>query len=131
MIGFIVYFVVERFEWYLIAEFGGFLALSFFGEWWGHRKLATARKRSRSDEPLTVSMDENGFDIVGTMGNSHSNWLKIPMPVIRDNGVLLKLSRLSGIRLPDHALIEGSAEDVRKLLAENVTNPALQSGATQ
>jgi hypothetical protein len=42
------------------------------------------------------------------------------VPLVYPNGVLLKFSRLSGIWLPDCALIEGSAEDVRKLLAENV-----------
>jgi hypothetical protein len=130
MIGFIVYFVVEGFDWILKAEFGAFLALSVFGEWWGRRRLAAARIKMRSDDPITVSMDKNGFDIVGVNSTSHSNWIAMPVPLIRANGVFLKLSRLSGIWLPDNVLSEGTPEDVRALLAENISDaaPAAQAG---
>jgi hypothetical protein len=65
-------------------------------------------------------MDNNGFNLVGENGHSHSNWTHMPIPVIRADGVFRKFSRLSGIWLPDNMLLEGTADDVRQLLAENI-----------
>jgi len=41
-------------------------------------------------------------------------------PVIYPDGVLIKLSRVNMIWLPDSALVEGSPAEVRQLLAANV-----------
>jgi hypothetical protein len=121
MIGFIIYFIVNNFDWSLTAIFGAFLVLSFSGEWLSRRGLAKARKKTRfKGSTTTVSMDENGVDIVGAAGNSHSKWMLMLPPAIRANGVLVRFSKLGWIWLPDQALIEGSPEDVRKLLAENL-----------
>ena len=101
--------------------FGAFLALSILGEWLGPHGLAKARKKTRFKGSTTmVSMDENGVDLVGETGNSHSQWLVMLPPAILPNGVMVRLTRLGWIWLPDQALIEGSPEDVRNLLAENV-----------
>jgi hypothetical protein len=47
--------------------------------------------------------------------------------VIYGNGVLLQFSRTVWIWLPDQALIEGSAADVRQLLAENAKDAETMS----
>ena len=120
IVGLIIYLVVNNFDWSIPAWLIALLVIHALGEWLGRRRLAKLRKKLRSDEPITVAMDENGVDVVDKNGNSHSKWTGIPMPVIYPHGVLLKFSRLSGIWLPDQALIEGSATDVRKLLTENV-----------
>jgi hypothetical protein len=121
MVGFIVYLLVNGFDWSLTAMFGAFLVLSFFGEWLGRRGLAKARNRTRFKGSTTaVSMDENGVDLVAESGNSHSKWMLMLAPAIFPSGVMVRLTRHGWIWLPDEALIEGSAEDVRKLLAENV-----------
>jgi hypothetical protein len=121
IVGFIIYFLVNHFDWSLTAEFGGFLVLSFLGEWLGRRGLAKARNRTRfKGSSTTVSMDENGVDIVGPVSNSHSKWAGLLKAVVHPNGVLIQVSRIAWIWLPDQALVEGSPEDVRKLLAENV-----------
>jgi hypothetical protein len=65
-------------------------------------------------------MGENGVDIVNPVGNSHSKWAGLLKAVVSPNGVLIQVSRIAWIWLPDQALVEGSPEDVRKLLAENV-----------
>jgi hypothetical protein len=41
-------------------------------------------------------------------------------PAIYPDGVLIKLSRVNMIWLPDNALVEGLPADVRQLLAANV-----------
>jgi hypothetical protein len=124
LVGFIVYFVVIDFDLSSIAVFGAFLALSFLGEWWGRRGLAKARNRVRfKGSTTTVSMDENGIDVVGEAGNTHGKWSGLLPPVVYPNGVMVRFSRLAVIWLPDQALVEGSAEDVRRLLAENVKEP--------
>jgi hypothetical protein len=121
MVGFIIYFLVNSFDWSLIAMFGAFLGLSFLGEWVGQRSLAKERKKTRfKGSTTTVSMDENGVDVVGESGNSHAKWSSILPPVAQPNGVMVKFSRFIVIWLPDRALVEGSPDDVRKLLAENV-----------
>jgi membrane protein implicated in regulation of membrane protease activity len=121
MIAFIFFCVVNHFDWSLTAIFVGFLVLSFLGEWLGRRGLAKARKTIRfKGSTTTVSMDENGVDVVGPVSNSHSKWAGLLKAVVHPNGVSIQVSRISWIWLPDQALVEGSPEDVRKLLAENV-----------
>jgi hypothetical protein len=51
-------------------------------------------------------------------------WVAVQEPVIYSNGVLIKLSRLSMLWLPDQCLIEGTPAEVRQLLAENVKESA-------
>ena len=97
-----------------------FIALSLFAEWLGKRNLVKRREKLISDSSIIVSMDENGVDVVAENSNSHSKWAGMLPPLAYPHGVLIKFSRLSGIWLPDQALIEGSPDDVRKLLAENV-----------
>lgn len=122
VVGLVLYLVVNNFDWSIPGWLIAFLVMHAVGEWLGRRRLAKMRKKVRSDDPITVTMDENGVDVVGENGNSHSNWTGMPIPLIYPHGVLLKFSRLSGIWLPDQALIEGSAADVRKLLTQNVKN---------
>lgn len=94
----------------------------------GRRNLAKARKKMRfKGSTTTVSMDENGVDVVGEAGNSHAKWSGILPPAIYPDGVMVKFSRFAAIWLPDPALIEGSAADVRKLLAENVKDSKIKS----
>lgn len=98
-----------------------FLALSFLGELLGRRNLAKARGRTRGKgTTTTVSMNDDGIDVVGAHGNSHTRWMALLPPAIRANGVALKFSRITVLWLPDSALIEGSADEVRQLLAKNV-----------
>jgi hypothetical protein len=122
--GLIIYFQLRRF--YLgVAIFGIALALSFWGEWIGRRSLARARRDVRARGSTTVvAISELGIDIDGAHGNSHLNWSAMLKPAIYPEGVLVRFSRLSTIWLPDQALIEGSAADVRKLLSDNVSDPA-------
>jgi hypothetical protein len=121
MVGFIIFCVVNHFDWSVTAMFGGFLVLSFVGEWVGKRSLAKARKKTRfKGSTSTISMDESGVDVVGEAGNSHAKWLGILPPVVLPDGVMVKFSRFAIVWLPDRALVEGSPDDVRKLLAESV-----------
>jgi hypothetical protein len=86
---------------------------SFIGEWVGRRILAKARQEVRfKGTTSTVSMDENGVDLVGAAGNSHLVWSAVLPPALYPDGVLLKVSRISVAWLPDSALTEGSAADV-------------------
>lgn len=119
MVGFIIFCVANHFDWSLTAWFGGFLVLSIVGEWFGKRSLAKARNNRRfKGSTTTVSMDENGVDMTGEMGNSHSKWPGLLKSVSRPDGVLIQFSRLTWIWLPDSALVEGSAAEVRQLLAD-------------
>ena len=127
MAGFIIYLVLYGFDWSIPATCALFFPISFLGEGLGRWRLAKIRKRLRSDDAITVSLDENGVDVVSTNSHSHSTWAAWAVPVVYPNGVLMKMSRLSGIWLPDNALIEGSPEDVRKLLSENVRESAPQN----
>ena len=120
MVGFIIYSLLNH-MYFVAAMFVAFLAISFWGEWFGRRNLAKARKNVRAKGSTSVvSMNEQGLDIDGALGNSHLKWPAMLQPVIYPQGVLIKFSRLSGLWLPDQALIEGSPADVRQLLAENV-----------
>jgi hypothetical protein len=103
----------------------GFLALSFVGEIIGRVSLAKARKRTRfKGSTSTFSMSDAGVDVLGANGNSHVKWLVMLKRAIYPNGVLIKLSRVSMVWLPDQMLIEGSPADVRQLLAEHVKDAA-------
>ena len=128
IVGLVIYLVVNNFDWSIPAWLIGFLIIHAVGEWLSRRRLAKIRKRLRSDDAITVSLDENGVDVVSKNSHSHSTWPAWSVPVVYPNGVLMKMSRLSGIWLPDNALIEGLPADVRTLLAENVNDPAPQSG---
>jgi hypothetical protein len=66
--------------------------------------------------------------IVGAHGNSHTKWTALLPPAVRPNGIALKFSRISILWLPDSALVEGSADEVRQLLAKNVNAPAKKDG---
>jgi hypothetical protein len=113
------------FALFLVLMFG----LSFLGQYLLRRNLAKARRQFRAKgTTTTVSMDSNGIDTLGDFGNSHLKWVAVLKPAIYSNGVLLKLSRVSVLWLPDQSLIEGTPVDVRKLLAENVKESA---GANQ
>jgi hypothetical protein len=120
MVGFIIYSILNRMDFAAIL-FGVFLVISFFGEWFGRRTLAKARERVRGKGSTTVvSMNEQGVDIDGALGNSHLKWPAILQPAIYPQGVLIKFSRLSTLWLPDQSLVEGSSADVRQLLAEHI-----------
>ena len=126
MVGLIFFCLAIHLDWSISVWLVGFLVLSFFGEWFGQRSLAKARARTRfRGSTITVSMDENGLDTVGPVGNSHVQWVGILGKATKPNGVLIRFSRLAWIWLPDAELIEGTAEDVRKLLAENVKESAV------
>jgi hypothetical protein len=121
MVGLIIYLLLNHFESSVVAMTGAFLAIHFFAEWFGRRNLAKARKKIRfKGSTTTVSMDENGVDVVGEAGTTHGKWPGILPPAIYPNGVLIRFNRIAMIWLPDQALIEGSAADVRRLLDENV-----------
>jgi hypothetical protein len=123
LLGFLIFCLANHFDWSVSATFGGFLVLSFVGEWIGRRSLAKARAKTRFKGSTTMfSMDENGVDLVGEAGNSHSKWMLMLPPAISANGVLVRFTRLGWIWLPDQSLVEGSPDDVRKLLAENARN---------
>jgi hypothetical protein len=103
------------------ALLGGVLVFSFIGEWVGRRSLAKARNRVRGKgTTTTVSMDDQEIYIENANGNSHLKWTAMLQPAIHPDGVLLKFSQLAMVWLPDQALIEGSPDEVRKLLADRV-----------
>jgi len=118
--GTIIYFLLNDSAWTAVFC-GAVLAGSFFGQYVFQRNLAKGRRKFRAKGTTsTVSMDENGIDMLGALGNSQLKWLAVLQSVIYANGVLIKLSRVSMLWLPDQSLIEGTPVDVRKLLAENV-----------
>jgi hypothetical protein len=120
IVGFIIYSLMNHIV-STAALFGVFLAISFLGEWFGRRNLAKARDNVRAKGSTTVvSMSEQGVDIDGALGNSHLKWPAMLQPTIYPQGVLMRLSRLSAMWLPDETLIEGSPADVRQLLARNI-----------
>jgi hypothetical protein len=112
---------------YFIALFFAFMVgLSFLGQSLLRRNLTKVRRQFRTKgTTITVSMDANGIDTLGAFGNSHLKWVAVLKPAIYSNGVLVKLSRLSMLWLPDHCLCEGTPAQVRQLLADNVkdSNP--------
>jgi hypothetical protein len=100
---------------------GALLALSFGGELFKRRGLAKARERVRAKGSTNiVTMDDQGIETSSAFGTSHLNWKIMLEPVVYPDGVLIKLSRINMIWLPDTALVEGSPVDVRQLLAANV-----------
>jgi hypothetical protein len=100
---------------------GALLALSFGGEVFKRRSLAKARERVRTKGSTnTVSMDDQGIDTASALGTSRLKWTIMLQPAIYPDGVLIKLSRVNMIWLPDQALVEGSPAEVRQLLAANV-----------
>lgn len=122
MVGFIAYSLVNHNE-STAAIFGAFLAISIWAEWFGRRSLAKARRNVRAKGSTSVvSMDGDGVDIDGALGNSHLKWAAMFQPVVYPEGVSIRFSRVSALWLPDHALTEGSPADVRQLLAQNVDN---------
>jgi hypothetical protein len=116
----LVFLLVEKLTQAAVVT-GAFLVLTFIGPFHSRRTLAKARKRTRAKgSTTTITMDENGVDIDGALGHSHLKWAAMLPPVIRADGVLLKFSRLGGTWLPDTALVEGSANEARQLLASKV-----------
>jgi hypothetical protein len=100
---------------------GALLVLSFGGEVLKRRGLAKARERVRTKGSTnTVTMDDQGIDTSSALGTSHLKWAIMLPPAIYPDGVLIKLSRVSMIWLPDQALVEGTPAEVRQLLAANV-----------
>jgi hypothetical protein len=118
--GMVSYLLLD--DWVFSVVFcGGIIALSFLGQYMFRRNLRKARRKSPAkDTTTTVSMDVNGIDTIGALGNSHMKWLAVQKPVIYPNGVLIKFSRFSMLWLPDQSLTEGAPAEVRQLLAENV-----------
>jgi hypothetical protein len=110
----------------MVAEFmAGFLIFTFFGELFGRRSLAKARDRTRSKgTTTTVSMDESGIDIDGSLGNSHLKWEALYVPVVKRDGVLLKFTKAGGLWLPDRTLVEGTSSDVRHLISAKMGKAA-------
>jgi hypothetical protein len=103
------------------ALFGFLLVISIWAEWFGRRSLAKARRNVRTmGSTSVVSINEDGVDIDGALGNSHLKWAAMLQSVVYPQGVLIRLSRISALWLPDHALTEGSPAEVRLLLAEHV-----------
>jgi hypothetical protein len=82
MVGFIIYFLLCHLE-SSAALFGAFLAISLWGEWFGRRNLAKARKNVRAKGSTSVvSMNEQGVDTDGAFGNSHLKWPAMLRPAI-------------------------------------------------
>jgi hypothetical protein len=103
------------------APCGTLLALSFGGEAFKRRSLAKARARVRTKGSTNiVTMDDQGIDTSSALGNSQLKWTIMLQPAVYPDGVLIKLSRVNMIWLPDNALVEGAPADVRQLLAANV-----------
>jgi hypothetical protein len=107
-----------KFDWVFYGYLVGFLILSSFGEYWTHRSLARARARNRNrGSTSTVTLSSEGIDVVGALANSQLKW-KAPRSItIKAGGVLLMTSNLLGLWLPDTALVEGTPDDVRQLIA--------------
>jgi hypothetical protein len=100
------------------AYFVGALILNFFGELWIHRSLVRARGRHRNrGSTTTVTMSEDGIDTIHALGDSHLKW-KAPRSIrVKQDGILLMVSSLAGLWLPDAALTEGTPAEVRQLVA--------------
>jgi hypothetical protein len=119
--GFMIYGFINHFGWSFSAECGGFLVFSFVGEWLARRSLAKARKKVRfKGSTMTISMDDVGVEVVGESGNSHAKWSGILSREVYPNGVIVRFSPRATVWLPDEALTAGSADEVRRLLAENI-----------
>lgn len=100
---------------------GALLLLSFGGEAFKQWSLAKSREGVRTKGSTNiVTLDDQGIEASTIFGTSHLNWKIVLEPVIYPDGVLIKLSRVNMIWLPDSALVEGSPAEVRQLLAANV-----------
>jgi hypothetical protein len=120
ILGFVLYLLLNHAE-SSAALFGFLLIFHFAAEWLGRRNLAKARNRVRTKNTTsTVTMSEKGVELDGANGSSQIKWAAMLSPAIYPSGVLIKFSRFAMVWLPDKALIEGSAADVRQLLADNV-----------
>ena len=65
-------------------------------------------------------MDEGGVDSVGAYSNGHIQCAGIVRAVLYPKGVLLKISRVLYIWLPDQLLTDGLPTDVRQLVTNHV-----------
>ena len=120
ILGFVLYLLLNHAE-SSAALFGFLLIFHVAAEWLGRRNLAKARNRVRTKNTTsTVTMSEKGVELDGANGSSQIKWAAMLSPAIYPSGVLIKFSRFAMVWLPDKALIEGSAADVRQLLADNV-----------
>jgi hypothetical protein len=121
----LVYYSISD-DWIFPLLFCGvFIALSFLGQFMFQRNLSKARRQFRAKgTTTTVSMDANGINLLGTLGNSDLKWLAVQKSVSYPNGVLVKFSRFSLLWLPDQSLIEGTTAEVRQLLVDNVKEHA-------
>jgi hypothetical protein len=124
LVGIIAFCLAIQLRWDA-GLIGGFLLFTFVGEHFGKRSLAKARSRMRAKgTTTTVSMDENGIDIASALGNSHLKWEALQLPVVKADGVLLKVTSAGGLWLPDRALVEGTPNDVRHLMSVKVGAPS-------
>ena len=84
--------------------------------------------RRRADEVhykgsvVTYLMDARGLDNVTRINNSHLQWAVFSRAIAYPQGVLLKMQTNAYVWLPDNSLIEGSAGDVRQLVADHIQN---------
>lgn len=124
IVGFIVWLIATGVKVAPIsyAYFVGALLLNVFGELWIYRSLVRARAAHRNRGSTTiVTMSENGIDTSHPLGNSHLNWRAARSATVKADGVLLMLSSLAGLWLPDTALAEGGPDEVRRLVAASVS----------
>lgn len=129
-LGSAIVFWLLSYPYFIVLFFALMVGLSFLGQFLLRRNLTKARRQFRTKgTTTTVSMDANGIDTLGAFGNSHLKWVAVLKPAIYSNGVLVKLSRLSMLWLPDHCLCEGTPAEVRQLLADNVNDPTPESQA--
>ena len=124
LLGAAIVFWLLNYSDFIVLFFALMCAFSFLGQFLLRRNLTKARRQFRTKgTTTTVSMDANGIDTNGAFGNSHLKWVAVLKPAIYSNGVLVKLSRLWMLWLPDQCLVEGTPAEVRQLLANNVKNP--------
>ncbi len=98
-----------------------FLLASIFGELSVRTSLARARERTKGRGSTTiVSLDDDAVQVIGMFSDSQIQWEGLSPPVILPDGVLMRFSRASGLWLPDRALIEGSAAEVRQLMTTHI-----------
>jgi len=68
-------------------------------------------------ERRTQAFTDEAIDIVSALSKSQLTWKAPRSIVIKPDGVLLMISNVSGLWLPDAALAEGTPDDVRQLVA--------------
>jgi hypothetical protein len=95
------------------------LLLASLGQYLIRRSLGSSRRLGKAKgTTVTVSMDDNGIDIVGAFSNTHLKWEGVRhQPAVRSEGVLLRITKANGLWLPDRALAEGTSGDVRRLVS--------------